>query len=114
MKAKDYAELFKTDPGIPILGTILKKFVQEGKALAEIRHAHSNEAIFAIMTELSQKYKRYIALINYPGVREDAFERFWKGEAPNIYGAWQNYEADIRLNAFLRSQVSDIRNAVRY
>lgn len=86
MKAREYAEQYKSNPGTDSLIAIAEAFAVEVKTIGERRHVACDDAVIAILNEQDRKWKAFARLV---GVRDDGFEGFIRITMPKIYMAWR-------------------------
>ena len=92
MKAKEYAERYKTcQDHNKELGKIAFEFLMETKTLMEQRHARSNAAMFAILSEIDAKWRAFTRLAEDPDIRADGFRLLVQRRFPDVYPYWIAY-----------------------
>lgn len=90
MKAKEYAEIYKTDTSEPIkkIGKVICKFMGEFKEIS-IKRGGSNGAACGVLDELSNKYRAFVRLADDSTLKPDGFDIFIKEKFPEIYAYWK-------------------------
>jgi len=88
MKAKEYLEEFERI--VQSLGDrdatswLIQEFTNEVFTLAEVRRAHSNEAILSVLRELNQKWNAICRLDKQKRFKPNGFIKFFRERARKI------------------------------
>lgn len=92
MKAKDYLTVYRSNPNIDTLSSIIVGIFDEVHDLIRVRGAKNDFALFAILDELNAKYRAFAMMTNDSTVPAEAFEFVTAKQMPEIYSAWMNYK----------------------
>jgi hypothetical protein len=87
MKAKEYAEMYKTTPTIETLGKIMGEFIRNTGDLTVGRRCQTADACYAVIDEQDNKWRAFARLV--PGVKPGGYLSMMKKELPE--DAWMFY-----------------------
>lgn len=113
MKAKEYAEMYIKEPSGDKLGEICQMFYTESVTLLNERKAFKNSAVFAVLDEMSTKWKAFAKRVNdkvakEATIKENGFETIIKIHKPDIHLLWKSYKKTLILggvNSYLHKNI---------
>lgn len=91
MKAKEYADLYRANPGHEAMAQIASSYLIEIGTIAEMRHATSDAAMMSIFDEQDQKWR---AMARNLGVAPDGFRLIMEAVMPEIYAQWMELRSN--------------------
>ena len=96
MKAKEYATRYKLNSTQEELGKIAFDMLMETKELIEKRHAKNNPALFAVLDEIDNKWRRFVDLTGNPNINPDGMMKLIEDKMDFAYYPWITYRTEIR------------------
>ena len=82
MKAKEYAEKYKSDPTLEKLAEIAMEFIFEIKKIAEVRHVKIDIGMIAILKEIIDKWHAFVRLTGDPRIKKEGLKNLILKEFP--------------------------------
>ena len=88
MKAKDYAERYKSDPTDAELVSVALDMLAEIKTMVTARHAKYDSALYPIINEINDKWHVFVRLSGISEIYHDGFENILRLKIPEVHQAW--------------------------
>jgi predicted DCC family thiol-disulfide oxidoreductase YuxK len=101
MKAKEHAQNLMNAPDNEkkqVIAEIANDFIKEIGRLLKSRHATSDDAAFAVLRELDNKWRAMVRHLPERWIREVGFRLILKEIMPEIYESWGKHDRQDRLD----------------